>query len=88
MLNYGIFFYNSFRQISYGLYISIALKAAMDTDQFLFFQSLKQVACQNVSSLSEGRAYKWAFYMPNPFALKEISNMMSKNKVNVQYVEE
>lgn len=25
--------------------------------------------------------------MPNPFALKEISNMMSKSKVNVQFVE-
>ncbi|XP_042873686.1 reticulon-4-interacting protein 1 homolog, mitochondrial-like [Penaeus japonicus] len=46
-----------------------------------FLKSLKQVACRNVTSLSEGKAYKWAFYMPNPFALKEISNLMSKNKI-------
>ncbi|XP_027227783.2 reticulon-4-interacting protein 1 homolog, mitochondrial [Penaeus vannamei] len=66
-------------------YITLSPPLLRNTDELGilpgFIKSLKQVACQNVSSLSEGRAYKWAFYMPNPFALKEISNMMSKNKI-------
>lgn len=44
-------------------------------------QSVKEVVCQNTSTLAEGRAYKWAFYMPNPWALKRITNMLSTQQV-------
>ncbi|KAK7086572.1 Reticulon-4-interacting protein 1, mitochondrial [Halocaridina rubra] len=44
-------------------------------------KSVRQVVCKNATSLSEGRAYKWAFYMPNPWALQQIANMISENKI-------
>lgn len=44
-------------------------------------KSVKEVVCRNTSSLSEGRAYKWAFYMPNPWALKQITKMLSTYKI-------
>lgn len=44
-------------------------------------KSVKEVVCHNTSSLSEGRAYKWAFYMPNPWALKQITKMLSTYKI-------
>lgn len=44
-------------------------------------ESLRQVLCKNATSLPEGRAYKWAFYMPNPWALKQIATMVSEKKI-------
>lgn len=44
-------------------------------------KSVKEVVCRNTSSLSEGRAYKWAFYMPNPWALKQITKLLSTHQI-------
>ncbi|XP_066978758.1 reticulon-4-interacting protein 1 homolog, mitochondrial-like isoform X2 [Macrobrachium rosenbergii] len=44
-------------------------------------KSLRQVVCKNATILTEGRAYKWAFYMPNPWALKHIASLLKTNKI-------
>ncbi|XP_068204055.1 reticulon-4-interacting protein 1 homolog, mitochondrial-like [Palaemon carinicauda] len=44
-------------------------------------KSLREVVCRNVTTLREGRAYKWAFFMPNPWALKLIATMLKDNKI-------
>ncbi|KAG7164484.1 reticulon-4-interacting protein 1 homolog, mitochondrial-like isoform X2 [Homarus americanus] len=45
------------------------------------FKSARQVLCRNATSLSEGRAYKWAFYMPNPWALNQLAKMLASQRI-------
>lgn len=44
-------------------------------------RSTRQVLSKNAATLSEGRTYKWAFYMPNPWALKQITKMLANKKI-------
>jgi hypothetical protein len=38
---------------------------------------------KNLSSLRDQSAtYRWAYYTPNPFALKEIANLVDNGKVS------
>ncbi|MPC56217.1 Reticulon-4-interacting protein 1, mitochondrial [Portunus trituberculatus] len=63
--------------------LSPPLLRNIDSDGMILglLKSVKEVVCRNTSSLSEGRAYKWAFYMPNPWALNQITKMLSTYKV-------
>ncbi|XP_045595452.2 reticulon-4-interacting protein 1 homolog, mitochondrial [Procambarus clarkii] len=44
-------------------------------------KSTKDLLWRNVTSLSEGRTYKWSFYTPNPCALKQITEMLASQKI-------
>ncbi|CAL4065482.1 unnamed protein product, partial [Meganyctiphanes norvegica] len=45
------------------------------------FESVRDVLCKNSRTVQEGKVYKWAFYMPNPIALKEIGKLVSKGMI-------
>lgn len=48
---------------------------------FCFLQSAREIMCQNLTSLSEGRVYKWGFFMPNSRALSQITHLLATGKV-------
>lgn len=45
------------------------------------FKSAKDLLCKNAAALSEGRTYRWCFFMPNPNALKQITEMLASHKI-------
>ncbi|KAK4310175.1 hypothetical protein Pmani_018238 [Petrolisthes manimaculis] len=44
-------------------------------------KSAREIACQNLTSLSEGRVYKWAFFMPNTRALSHITHLLATHMI-------
>ncbi|XP_076046554.1 NAD(P)H oxidoreductase RTN4IP1, mitochondrial-like [Oratosquilla oratoria] len=66
-------------------FVTLSPPLLRNTDKMGIVRGMMQSVCQvvnkNALTLSEGRAYKWAFYMPNPLAFKEISSMVAKSQI-------
>ena len=66
-------------------YVSLTPPLLKNIDNLGFItgsiKSLTEIIVDNAQSLSDGKFKKWAFYMPNPWALNDITKMIENNRL-------